>query len=370
MVLQTKLDAVRTLLEQHNEVVGKDKPGFIPIDPFLDAIKSAGGTSDELLKKFSHEDILDCMPGESKPKILAKVIAGIFRGADENTTTVVNKPANVSAKKAEKLTLAECVEVFDPEEPESPVGKRLAAIAGKKPFIVFTTGRFVDVKTTTKLLLQIKQNYPAQATVNVDGEIKQVYSLGELPDAYVDENPLYVGRPLLPDGSCDQTGRSWEGVSKEVRQLVRIALDMGLFSVSTDNGLEMAHSVMNKAVAVDARKNMRALWPKAAVRYDELEKLGKLPTLLVKLNGGTTASGRPFDGGEPVGQRKPKTPPQNPPIIAQNNLWMQHEKPLKKYVSNKADLLYRPEAVQHFMGVMDKLGRNYHSSQVTWRKSE
>ena len=285
-MLQDKYDSVRILLTAHNEALGEsenseEKPtGYVDPDSFSTCVKAAGGTSEERLKKFSYEDILECLPSHNnvKPKAIAKEIAQIFRGKDEEPQDVSHSPKPVSSKKAERMTPRELVEHFDPEEPTNPVGSRLHEMSRGQAFIVYETGRIVDVNTTTKLLLELKSGFPeGRKTINVQGEIKPVYTIGYLPEHYVDENPIYEGRPLRPDGTCDQLNRSWEGVSLEVRQFVR------LIAKSLTFNREQAHSYLDWALKPDAMSFYRNRYPELSVTFDRLKKEGKLPNLQIEL---------------------------------------------------------------------------------------
>lgn len=319
-MLHDKYDSVRTLLVSHNEALGynseepDNKPaGYVDPDAFTTCIKAAGGTSEDRLKKFSYEDILECLPEHNgvKPKALAKEIAQIFRGKDEEKAPQGgdHNPKPVSAKKADRMTPKELVEHFDPEEPNNPVGKRLSDISRGEPFIVYETGRIVDVDTTTKLLLELKSGFPqGRKTINVGDEIKPVYVIGYLPEHYVDENPIYAGRPLRPDGTCDQLNRSWEGVEMEVRQFIRVGIDKSEMSVSR----EKAHDYLDWALKIDAMAFLRNRYPEVSVEFDRLKKEGTLPNLQIELGQPVAVEeghpSRPFDEGKQVvWQSPPKT---------------------------------------------------------------
>jgi hypothetical protein len=279
MSVNDKYEAAQSILREHNEAIGgPEKAGYVDSDKFISCIKTAGGTSEERLRSFSYEEILQCLPDTDgvKPVAIAKDIAKVFRGKDDKPE---NEKRPISSKKAERMTLKELVENFDPEETSNAVGKRLKAIAGREKFIVYNQGRLVDVETTFKILQEIKQGYEGRDDIEVDGDIKRVYALGEIPDQYADENPLWHGRPLRPDGTCDQMGRSWEGVDKRVRQFVRIAVDLDLFDVSIDK----AHDVLDMALKSDAWKELRKRYREAAVEFDELEKQNQLPHLQIPI---------------------------------------------------------------------------------------
>ena len=286
-MLNDKFNSALFIIEEHNEAIGSEAEadGYVNPKGFIKCIKAAGGTSEDRLKRFSYEDILECLPETDgkKPKILAKDLANVFRGKDEPKDSG-HQPRPVTSRKAERMTIQELCAHFDPEEPTNPVGKRLSDISRGEPFIVFETGRVVDVSTTTKLLMELKSGYPkGRETIEVGGKIKKVYHIGYLPEHYADENPLYKGRPLRQDGTCDQLNRSWEGVSKTIRQFVRVALDMGVFNVTGKQGREMAHDILDMALAADALTKLRARYPDVSVKFDELEENQDLPHLQIPL---------------------------------------------------------------------------------------
>ncbi len=316
MTLENKFNAVRTLLEEHNKAVQELSPnpgqplggnpppaGHVDIEYFFASLKAIGATTEDRAKQLRYEDILTCFGGTGSvtlPLLLAKDIAKIFRG---NVSTKSESPSRpVSAKKADRMTPKELVEAFDPENADNTVGKRLQSIAKGQSFIVYLEGRLVDVESTYKLLMELKQGYPGRQFYTINEEIKPVYKIGELPDNFAEENPLYPGRPLRPDGTCDQTGRSWEGVPLCVRQLIRVAI--GNNSVS----IEKAHDWMDLAVQSDAMKMIRTRHHKASIEFDRLEKTGDLPTLKVILNskGGAGNPRRPFDQGRKVDVKRPE----------------------------------------------------------------
>lgn len=298
MSIQEMYDAALAVINEHNSVIGQGKPGFIDPDKSLSSIKAAGGTTVDRLKSLSYEDILSCMPAlynndgvTVKPIAIAKDIAKIFRGKED--AKVENRP--VSAKKAEKMTLLELVQNYDPEE-DNLVSKRLKEVSRNEPFIVFSSGRTVDIDTTLKLLQEVKQGYEGRQNTDVNGEPKEVYVVGGLPDNFVDENPLYRNRPLRPDGTCDQTGRSWNGVDMKVRQLIRLAIETDELTVS----IEKAHDVLDLVMSDSPWNKLVGRYRKAAVEFKRLEGMGKLPMLklVLKKDKGGSESKNPFQQGK------------------------------------------------------------------------
>lgn len=281
---EEKITNAIAIITEHNEAIGKDEdgnpnPGWIDPKEFTICLKASGGTSEERLKGFSYEDILTCLPKvktpsgiEAFPRVVAKEIAKIFRGNE----TVGHRP--ISRRRTERMTLRELVENFDPEEHTSAIAKRLYEISNGQAFIVFENGCVVDVETTMKLILEIKQGHKGRSDIKVNDKIKRVHKIGQLPDNYAIENPLYLHRPLRPDGTCDQTGRSWEGIPLEIMQLVRLAITTRELKVS----LEMSHNILDVVMSENAEENLRNRYRKASILFDE--KPDDRPKLKISLN--------------------------------------------------------------------------------------
>ena len=341
MSYDSKVEAASTRIKQHNDALGNETSGQIDFDKFVKALKSFGATSEEALSKLSWEDILDCLcpaiktnavPGEVcltvlpiKPKLLARDLAVIFRGKEE--TKEEKAVVNPGAKKVRQMTLRQLVEVYDPAE-NNEVAKRLAEISKGHPFVVFKTGHIVNVEATLVLLEELKAGYPPRQFYEVEGVPQEVQPLGFIPDNYAEENPIYSGRPLRPDGTCDQTNRSWAGVEHQVKQFLRVGLEMGIIKV---NRLEDAHYFMDLVMnSTEPMKVLRQRYAAVSVQFDKLAKEGKLPTLKISLslpkaqksNGGAKTS--PFDGGKRVQWIAPASPASNyyrPAVVREADWW-------------------------------------------------
>jgi hypothetical protein len=301
MTLQIKFEAALAIIAEHNTAIGPEGPQ-INADQFITYVKAIGGTTEDRLKNLSYEDILECFPkpndikhlGVPKPRLLAKEIAKIFRGKEEVSTSSDHAEKPVSSKHAERMSLRELVEAFDPENSENAVGKQLGIISKGQEFIVYSSGRIADVESTLKLLGEIKQGFPGRTDYNVNGVPVQVYRIGDVPDNFADENPLWANRPLRPDGTCDQMGRSWEGVTLDTRQLIYIAVNLGEIELN----INTAHDVLDMALESTAMSKLRLRYRKASLRFNELSKLGKLPTL--KLTLGVPIQKNPLNDGKKV----------------------------------------------------------------------
>jgi hypothetical protein len=290
MNYQQKLDAALVLIKEYNEAVGAKSPQWVNGEIFIANLKALGAVNEADLDSLKWEQVLKCLEhaqnekGSAMPpqKLAEKIAAvGVFREEKDAVVTEAT-PVRVSAKKADKMTLKELCAALDPEEPNNPVARRLNEIAKGRPFIIYESGRIVHVDGTFSQISALKAGHPAVDAAVVNGLPVKVWQLGDLPDNFADENPLYPNRPLRPDGTCDQTLRSYSGISKDVRQFLRVALNVGDkrggFSV---NSIKDANDHMDEALSGLAA--LRGKYPRVSIEFDDLAKKNKLPDLQIEL---------------------------------------------------------------------------------------
>lgn len=317
MSYQQRLESALALVSEHNSAVGQGNPGCVDGEKFVANLKALGATSENDLNDLTWEQVLKCLnlaiatPAAIEPQKLAQkcCAVGVFRDEKAAEVTPVPGTVVVSDKKAAKMTLRQLVENFDPEEPDNAVGKRLASIAKGRPFIVYKEGRTVHVDATFAQIAALKQGHPPMDVAMVEGLPVRVYCLGELPENKAEENPLYPGRPLRPDGTCDQTLRSYNGVPKEVRQLLKFACLTGARKGGLDiNNVGDANNWIDVAVGTEPMKKLRERFAKIVPAFEKAVKDGdKEMRLEVDLVGpkqivaeAGRPSNRPFDSGTKV----------------------------------------------------------------------
>lgn len=286
MTLNDKFEAALARLREHNEAVGEGNPGHVDCDKFIANLKSFGATSEDTLGRVKWQNILAILKASTTvefpvdPEQLARDIVRAFRPKDVAPPSE-NKPF-VGGKKAARMTIKQLVESFDPEESDNAVGQRLDKVAKHLPCWVPKHGRVVDVETTTQLVQEIKDGFGARPDniIVVEGEIQQIYHIGELPDAFAAENPIYHGRPLRPlDETCDQLNRSWKGVGMEVRQFIYIGVEMGRMSTKQ----QKAHDLLDMAVLTAAMAHLKTRYVIVAAEFKKRQKKGSLPRLEIEL---------------------------------------------------------------------------------------
>lgn len=291
MSYEEKMDRVYSLLTEYWQAIGNEPVEINEkINKFKKRLISLGGINENTLSKCTWEDIeKEC----AIPRLVARQICEIFREKSINTDNRI-----VSPRRAQSMTPKELIDHYDPDIPNSPVTKILRDISNDKPFIVFNINGIIDKEVSLKLLNELRQGHPPRDDyILPDGSIVDIYRVGSKPADYVDENPLYRGQPLRPDGTCYQTGRNWMGIDKKVKHLVYLARTTGELII---NSLEDAHNIIDIASRDDADKVLTIRFRKAAKKYHQLEADNNLPRLRVKLGRDSTTreqTNNPFGRG-------------------------------------------------------------------------
>lgn len=273
-----KMQRAESLVAEFN----KSLPNLaIPEGELTNHLKNQGAINEAALA-FVTEDDLKAIP--SIPAILARQIVASFK---EKTSTE-EKPNHVSAKQADRMRFEQLLGNYNPDNQDA-VSRKLGDLSKGQPFIVFLPEGGVDVVTSTNLLKEIRAGFNARpnGTIEVKGTYHKIYKIGENPDVEFEENPIYPGRPLRPDGTCDQLNRSWGGVEKKVRQFLWIGVHETREIPIT---IDKAHDLLDKILQGDSRDrllNLQRRFQKTALRFQELSEDSRLPSL--KIKGGKAA---------------------------------------------------------------------------------
>jgi len=284
MSYDQKIESARKVIDEHNANADQS----INFDGFTKKLRELGGSSEGALKAVTWEDLQEC----GLPRIMAKRVTFLFRQDGDGTTS---KSTYISPKKVMSLSNKELVERYNPKDVKNPVGKRLKDLSDGKKFVVFHDNGRVNVEETVKLLEDLLNGLEEVETAFVGGRPFPIYRIGERLDAYAEENPIYPGRVLRSGETCDQTGRSWQGVDISIRQLLYIAIDTEELEIGVvGDAHDMLDKVLSKGCSFD---NLRTRYPEASKKYDEVSKIGRLPLLKIKV-GETSGEGsnNPFSG--------------------------------------------------------------------------
>lgn len=271
---QSKLDTAASLIEKHNAAA----PTKVDSSAFLNCIKTNGGTTDDALKLSSWEDLIEC----GLPKLLARQVAEVFRKSEAPAAKA--ETTYVSEKKAAAMTIKELIEKYDPLESDNPVGKRLVSMSKGQPCIAFKDGE-VHVESSEKCVRELREGLAPRDKIAIDGVVYPLFKIGDRPGNALAENPLYPGRALRGD-DCDQTNRSWAGVTDVVRTLLWLAVShTGEIRINSVND---AHNLMDLVVSKtpqDAEKLVRSRFGEAHMAYERLKAEGRLPPLKISRSG-------------------------------------------------------------------------------------
>jgi hypothetical protein len=267
MSVKDKIAQVLALIEKHNTQV-EDQADKVNVDEFQRKLKNFGGTTEEALSESKWEDLENC----GLPRFLARKAAEIFR------TAAAPDYSQLKPKTAEKMSVLYLLQEYEPSNPDSVAAKELKKRSYGKKFVAISPGGKVHAEASNKLFTEtVFKHFPERDTYEVDGDDFRVYAIGEGSPETFDESPIFKGRALRPDGTDDQLNRSWDGVSAEVRQLIRLAIDEGELKITHDK----AHNTLDIAIAPDAAKKLRQRYKKASVRYNELKEQGDLPKMKI-----------------------------------------------------------------------------------------
>lgn len=266
-----KIQSAISLIEEHNNALDPADEK-VDITKFQKELKKLGGTTDSALAQCTWEDLENC----GIPRILARKIATVFRVESKPE----RDPKFVSEKDAQRMNPLYLLQAYNPNDPTSPVTKRLKDLSRGQKFIVFGAGGEVNAAESYAILKEIMKGFDGKDSVEIDGKFYRCYVVGDTIGELVDEDPLFQGQPLRPDGTSDRIGRSWAGVSQYVRQLLYVAANLTReLAVTTDK----ANDILDVAKDSDADVKFRQRYRKAALQLAELIEEGKAPTLKVKL---------------------------------------------------------------------------------------
>lgn len=154
-----------------------------------------------------------------------------------------------------------------------------------RPCKVFNDDNTLNIAESEKLV-RIAKRQPTLEVIIIGDKAFKVYPADKFPDETIDASPFFPQFPLV-DGYCSQSDTNWNGINKELRILAHL---QARYIEKTINmrDLKEIHDAAKTATMIGRtdgdnimRIRMREKFPRAALKYDELEKLNKLPTLQI-----------------------------------------------------------------------------------------
>lgn len=275
MSLQSKFEVARNVLAKTKVDLDQFKTKLADFFGYA----SPDDLTDEDLESLSYESLKACGIPEGKAPLLARS----WRTNEDKPQPQIVKIdiSDDPERHAASLKPVELAEKYDPDNATNPYGRKLKEITEGRKCLVFNKDGSYNVALTKQLVQEIVDGYPDRQEITVDGIPLPTYPVGDRPDRLADENPFEHRSPLRADGTSD-AGCNWGNVTKEVKQLVYIAVEI------SDPGLggDIEQDVFDKVDGKDFAK-IAGRYRKAAVEYHNREKVGTLPQLKVRLGGKT-----------------------------------------------------------------------------------
>ena len=178
-----------------------------------------------------------------------------------------NRP--VSQWKDRELVEAYCIDA------SSEVIDELKKRAAGKAVVAFddiSKGR-IDIDVTFDMLRESRRR-KLPKMFNQDGKVYQLYVVGDFPSVIYEESPLVPGSMLF-NGFCDKCEMSFDGVSKEARQFLRVIVNEGRCPSLSDR-----MSILGLiSAAKSGVEELSKLFPSVSIKFDELQRKENLPSL-------------------------------------------------------------------------------------------
>lgn len=268
MSYESKVQAARTLLEQHNTNVSDDNHK-VDIDGFFNKLAAAGGTTEDALSEATWEDIENA----GLPRLLARKVAGIFR---EKPKEESQETGYVSKKKAESMSLRELLVAYDKKEPDNPVGDVLARKSKGARILVFVDGQ-LDIDASIDELVAVRDGHQDRARVKVGTQWVSTFAVGDSPDCWFDVNPLFPTEALRPGDKCSRTGESWKNIPIEIRQFVLLAVrdTRELTKLTVADARRLIRSIKSDDGYIDLFGD----YPETTQLFGQMKAKGELPSL-------------------------------------------------------------------------------------------
>lgn len=290
MSYDSKIASAKQTIETHNNTV--EEKNKINWDKFLAKLQDMGGTSDDVLKAVTWEDLKEC----GVPVILARRLAFVFREQGDGDS---GKSSWVSERKASEMSEKQLLERYNPKDVTNPIANRLKSLSKNQPCIVFASDGSVNVEKSTILLKDLQDGLPPIDIYTVDDKPVNVYKIGDRPDMFFDENPVFKGQALRTGEICGQTGVSWAGISQEIRQLVWLAVNhTEEYKLSKMSDVD---DLMNIIAYEDGFNKLSKRFRKASLKLDSLKKTGNPPLLKISVN---DLKGKSQKENNPFGENK------------------------------------------------------------------
>lgn len=275
MSLNAKLAKIESILCTYYTNAGHTEPQISDsINKVMKLISSTGGVTESALSEITTDDLIG-----SVPILVARQIVRAIGGNNAEAKQIVimsDDPISMAARLKPEQLVAE----YDPNDPTNPFGTRLASLTKSQPCLVFQSGynssHNLDVVTSAKLVRELLDGFPPRKTIVIDGELQEIYAVGEAPAKYADENPAAPGTMLRPDGVSDNNVH-WGNIQFSVQQLIYFAVKNGELANKSE------HDIYDEVAGKDFN-TVSCRLPKSTIEFKKFEGLQQLPPLKIVLS--------------------------------------------------------------------------------------
>jgi len=215
---------------------------------------------------------------EEKEKLVSNEI-------DTSTTGLLHKYGVKTD--IEDLTIEQLMEYYEPTR-----RNRLSNVLKTKyqdiygPFIAFKPGTDkVAVNETINYVVDLEMGGEPAEFIEVDGDPVPLYSVNEIPNRIVDEDPLYPGFKLTQERST-KNRISWKNVPLKTRQFYRVLYRRN--EISRDDRIALSN-IIGKDLT-----DLKDIFPEAYIEFVQLQKEGNLDNLKISIGSSAKKTNNPF----------------------------------------------------------------------------
>lgn len=181
--------------------------------------------------------------------------------------------------KLDDLGAEELMPLYNPTK-KNAIYNTLVKKYGNKKVVAFKPdSNVVAVEETINYIVDLNDGYPEEESIEVDGELVRLYSVGSLPNQEVEEDPLFPGYPLKRGRSLNNRV-NWTGAPLENRQFFRMLLINK--EVDPNDRVRVSELMKNLELSL--------IYPEIYLEFKELKKKGELPKLVMSIDEAASSS--------------------------------------------------------------------------------
>jgi hypothetical protein len=244
------------------------------------------------------KEVLACEPKDIPLRLAIKHLRGgktkkeIAARAARSQQLTAALGARHSQPDTRNASTEDLLRLYDPKMAHDPVTVELRKRYGESPAIVFEPeSERLDVEATIEYLTGLEQGLPPSedGRIVVDGKLIELQAVGVVPDAMLEEDPLYPGRALA-HGRSRANYAVWSEIPLVVRQFFRILLEQGQIDPEERKEVFGLLSDVRDALRKEGQTGQHAIdrlaevYKESELEFRNRKKDGTLPLLQVKMS--------------------------------------------------------------------------------------